>query len=172
MNEEVWQKGIQDSIGQMNYFQQNIKNYQWKNRVNAFIVKVLDPNSLEAARRFLKDKSVQQDLIGKFETEILQVKPLAYQTEIGSIEIDDHPILSRANTNLTYQEIEKEGITYLILLGEKKPNEPKKFDETRGIVIRDYQDYLEKTLLQNLTKKYPISINPLVKGEAFIILNQ
>ena len=172
MNEEVWQKGIQDSIGQMNYFQQNIKNYQWKNRVNAFIVKVIDPNSLEAARGFLKDKSIQSDLISKFETELLQDKPLAYQTETGSIEIEDHPILSRANTNLPYQEIEKEGVTYLILLGEKIPKGSKKFEETRGIVIRDYQDYLEKSLLQNLTKKYPITINPLVKEETFISLNQ
>src|SRR5690606_2734061 len=51
MNQEVWEKGITDSVGQVEYFRKNMDRYQWKNRVEAFVVKVLDSSQLDKARR-------------------------------------------------------------------------------------------------------------------------
>jgi peptidyl-prolyl cis-trans isomerase SurA len=39
-------------------------------------------------------------------------------------------------------------------------------------VIRDYQDFLEKSLMEKLLAKYPIVINEAVKEKAFEDLNQ
>ena len=88
------------------------------------------------------------------------------------MEYSTHPILSKADLDLPYQELEVNGHFYLILLGNKYPAGPKKFEETRGIVIRDFQEYLEQKLIEELRKKYPISINTKVKEEAFISINQ
>jgi peptidyl-prolyl cis-trans isomerase SurA len=172
MNEEVWQKGIQDTLGQINYFNQNIQNYQWKTRVNAYIIKILDANQLEPARSEVRGLPLDQELISKFENGLKTNKTLAFQTESGFFEYENHPILSKANPNLPYQEIKSEGITHLVLLGEKIGVGPKKFEDTRGLVIRDYQNHLETKLLENLTKKYPVIINPRVKEEVFASLNQ
>lgn len=172
MNEEVWQKGIQDSLGQINYFQKNIKKYQWKSRINALIVKALDPNQLDLARTVLKDKTLDKDIIGKFDSDQKIGNPLAFNTEFGTFEIADHPILSTLDLKNSYQEIEYEGVIHLILLGEKYNAEDKKFEEVKGIVIRDYQDFLDQSLLQNLIKKYPITIDAIIKEEAYILLNQ
>lgn len=172
MNKEVWQKGIEDSVGQKTYFQENIQNYQWDDRVNAFIVKILDINQLEEARTRLKTQSFSQDLIDSFESNFKQNYPLAYQTEKGLIEYKKHPILSNVNLEERYQEIEANGHLHLILLGDQIPAGPKKFNETRGLVIKDYQEQLEKNLLQQLKDKYPVEVNPKAKEEAFISLNQ
>lgn len=172
MNEEVWQKGILDSLGQEEFYKKNINKYQWKPRVYALVVKVLDSTHLESARTELSGQSVSESLIKKFETDYKTNKPLAYQTESGQIEYQDHPILSKANLQLPYQEIESEGKIHLVLLGEKIPAGPKKFEETRGLVIRDYQDFLDSSLLAKLKSKYPVKINSQVKEEAFIALNQ
>lgn len=172
MNEEVWQKGIQDTLGQINYFNQNIQNYQWKTRVNAYIIKILDANQLEPARSEVRGLPLDQELISKFENGLKTNKTLAFQTESGFFEYENHPILSKANQNLPYQEIKSEGITHLVLLGEKIAGGPKKFEDTRGLVIRDYQNHLETKLLENLTKKYPVIVNPQVKEEVFTSLNQ
>ncbi|WP_296698715.1 peptidylprolyl isomerase, partial [Algoriphagus sp.] len=83
MNQEVWQKGIQDSLGQRAFYQKNIQNYQWDDRVNAFIVKVLDINQLEAAKNKLKDQAISKELIEGFNTDFKTNAPLAYQTESG-----------------------------------------------------------------------------------------
>ncbi|MBN3584041.1 peptidylprolyl isomerase [Algoriphagus aestuarii] len=172
MNQEVWQKGIEDSVGQRTYYEENIQNYQWDDRVNAYVVKVLDIAQLDAARNLLKGKEYSQELIANFETEYKTNKPLAYQTENGLIEYNKHPILSKANLDENYQEIETNGHLHLILLGQKSPAGPKKFHETRGMVIKDYQEELDNSLLESLKNKYPVKVNPKAKEEAFISLNQ
>jgi peptidyl-prolyl cis-trans isomerase SurA len=172
MNQEVWQKGITDSLGQVEFYRKNITKYQWKNRVQAFLVKVLDRNQLENARKSIRGNGYNQELIRDFEANYKANTPLAFQTESGIFEYGDHGILSKINLETPYQEIEVDGILYLVILGQKYSAEPKKFEESRGLVIRDYQEHLDKTLIQALKSKYPIQINPRVKEEAFLALNQ
>ncbi|MEB2776148.1 peptidylprolyl isomerase [Algoriphagus sp. D3-2-R+10] len=172
MNEKVWQKGLMDSVTQKAFYQENIENYQWKERVNALIVKVLDMTQLDAARKFLEGKTLSDELISSFESSYESTNSLAYQTESGNIEYSDHPVLSKADLNASYQELEANGHLHLVILGEKTNAGPKKFEETRGLVIRDYQEYLDKSLVESLRKKHPIKINPKAKEETFIALNQ
>lgn len=172
MNQEVWQKGIEDSVAQRDYFKKNIKQYQWENRIDAYLVNVLDLTKASHAKNLLADKSLSKDLIASFEADYAQNSPLAFQTEQGIFEYKNHPVLSKANLNLGYQELEVNGDLHLILLGEKYPAGAKKFEETRGIVIRDFQEYLDEKLIEELRKKYPITVNAKAKEEAFISLNQ
>ena len=172
MNQEVWQKGITDSLGQVDFYRKNIDRYQWKNRVEAFIVKVLDPTQLENARKSLGGNGYNQALMNEFKANYQANAPLAYQTELGTFEYADHQVLSQANLDQTYQEIKVDNITYLVVLGQKMPAEARKFEESRGLVIRDYQEHLDNTLIQSLKSKYPIQIDPQVKEETFLALNQ
>jgi len=172
MNEEVWQKGINDSIAQRNFYQSNLDNYQWKDRAKAYIVKVLDMTQLDQARKALVDKSLNPELIEGFESSYKSTNSLAFQTESGIFEYEEHPVLSSADVEKKYQEIEANGHLHLVLLGEIIPAGPKKFEETRGLVIRDYQEYLDERLIAHLRKKYPIKINPKAKEETFVALNQ
>jgi peptidyl-prolyl cis-trans isomerase SurA len=172
MNKEVWQKGIEDSVAQKAYFQKNIQKYQWPNRVNAYIVKVLDLSKSGKAKELLANKTLSPELVNSFESYYGENSPLAYQTESGLIAYEKDPVLSKANLDLPYQEIEANGHLHLILIGNKIPAGPKEFEETRGLVIRDFQESLEKELVSELRKKYPVQINNKAKEEAFISLNQ
>lgn len=172
MNEEVWQKGLMDSVAQKTFYAKNIQDYQWKSRVNAYIVKVLDMTQLDAARKLLKEKPLSEELISSFESSYQSTNSLAFQTETGNIEYSENPVLSEADLNVTYQELEVNGQLHIVILGEKTNPGPKKFEETRGLVIRDYQEYLDKSLVESLRKKYPVKINLKAKEETFIALNQ
>lgn len=172
MNQEVWQKGITDSLGQVEFYRKNIDRYQWKDRVEAFLVKVLDQSQLENARKSLSGNGYNQALIQEFNANYKANTPLAYQTESGTFEYGDHLVLSKINMNQSYQEIEVNGTLYLVILGQKFPAEPRKFEESRGLVIRDYQEFLDQSLIQSLKSKYPIQINSQVKEETFLALNQ
>ncbi|MBC6366330.1 peptidylprolyl isomerase [Algoriphagus sp. AK58] len=172
MNQEVWQKGITDSLGQVDFFRKNISDYQWKNRVDAYIVKVIDPTKLETARKTLQGNGYNPSSIQAFESSYKATSPLAFTTESGTFEYEDHPILSKINLDLPYQEVLIDGATYLINLGQKFPSGPRKFEESRGLVIRDYQEFLDKNLTERLRGKYPVQINQTVKEEAFIALNR
>ena len=136
------------------------------------MVKVLDPKVLDAAKSHLQGNGYNESVIQSFESELKSKTPIAYQTESGVFEYRNHPVLSFIDPSKSYQEIQVEGQTYLILTGQKIPAGPRKFEESRGLVIRDYQEYLEETLVAKLKSKYPVVINPSIKEETYLALNQ
>jgi peptidyl-prolyl cis-trans isomerase SurA len=171
-NQEVWQKGLNDSIGQQEFYKNNIQNYQWKSRVQAYLVKVNDASKLEIVRKFLQNKGFNTDSFASFEADYRANHPTAYATESGTFEYEAHPILSKVDLNQPYQELVVEGVPYVLVVGKIYPPGPRKFEEARGLVIRDYQTFLDQALLKRLKEKYPIQINSGVKEKAFAALNQ
>ncbi len=170
-NQEVWQKGLNDSIGQQEFYKNNIQNYQWKTRVQAYLVKVNDASKLDNARKYLQNKGFNTESFVTFEADYRANYPTAYAIESGTFEYEAHPILSKVDLNQPYQELVVEGVPYVLVVGKIYTPGPRKFEEARGLVIRDYQAFLDQTLLKRLKEKYPIQINPEVKEKAFAALN-
>ena len=52
-----------------------------------------------------------------------------------------------------------DGNNYLVRIYEILPAGLKSFDECKGMVISDYQDYLEKEWIKELRNKYQVEIN-------------
>lgn len=173
MNENVWQKALEDSLGQVSFYENNIDRYQWKERTEALIVKIAKDNVSAGVRRFLSDKSYQKNLVSRLENTFLNDDPLAFTIDNNIYEFDSHPVLSRVMDKKSLQEIKIDNKTHFILLGNKIPAGPKKFDETRGKVIQDYQEYLDKSLLETLKANYIIRINEEEKNRVYeFVTNQ
>lgn len=170
MNEKVWQKALLDSIGQIKFYEENKENYQWKERVKTLIVIMGKEESSSSVRRFLSDKKYRSDLSDRLENTFLLNNPLAFTMEEGLFEREKHPILSKIDPNKESQEIKWEGKTTFIILGEKIPSEIKKFSETRGKVIQDYQQYLERELIATLKNNYIIRINEDEKNKLYSLV--
>jgi peptidyl-prolyl cis-trans isomerase SurA len=170
-NQEVWQKGILDSLGQVQYYTQNLQDYQWKNRIEGYLVKINDATKLEVARKALQNKAYDLATFAALEASLTSTSPEAYSIESGTFEYETHPLLSKVDLSKPYQELLHEGNTYLIVLGKALPAGPKKFEEVRGPVIRDYQALLEKELNKRLKAKFPVQVNTAVKEKVFAELN-
>jgi peptidyl-prolyl cis-trans isomerase SurA len=56
----------------------------------------------------------------------------------------------------------QENSAVVLLKGEILKPDNKTFDECRGMVISDYQDYLDKEWIKSLREKYNIIINSAV----------
>ncbi len=166
-NQEVWQKGLNDSLGQQAFFEKNAQKYQWKGRVQAYLTKVNDASKLENARKFLQNKGFDTDSFAAFEADYRSNYPDAYATESGTFEYEAHPILSKVDLNTTYQELVIQGTSYVLVIGKVYPPGPRKFEEARGLIIRDYQEFLDQALTKRLKEKYPIQINAGVKEKTF-----
>ena len=173
MNENVWQKALEDSLGQVSFYETNIDRYQWKERTEALIVKMTKDNVTASVKRFLSDKSYQKNLVSRLENTFLNDDPLAFTIDNNVYEFDSHPVLSRVMDKKSLQEVKIDNKTHFILLGNKIPAGPKKFDETRGKVIQDYQEYLDKALLETLKANYIIRINEEEKNRVYeFVTNQ
>jgi peptidyl-prolyl cis-trans isomerase SurA len=167
MNDQVWQKAIEDSLGQVKFYEENLDRYQWKNRVQAIIVSMGKQESIASVRKFLTDKKYKSNLGDRLENTFLLENPLAFTLNDGVFEVESHPILNRADLNKTFQEIKIDNKTHFVIVGEKLGPGPKKFEETRGKVIQDYQEHLDKKLIASLKDNYIIQVNEDEKQKIF-----
>jgi peptidyl-prolyl cis-trans isomerase SurA len=56
-------------------------------------------------------------------------------------------------------EVNAEGKLNYIVIEAFEPARPKRLDETRGMVVSDYQNQLEQSWIKELKVQYPVAIN-------------
>lgn len=174
MNEQVWQKALEDSVGLQQFFEKNQRNYYWKERVTALIVTMSKTEMTPAVRRFLIDKVYKTDLGDRLENTFLLNDPLAFTMEEGNFEVENNAQIRQLDLTKSFHEIRQNGKTQFVILGPTIPASPKLLQETRGKVIQDYQEYLNQMLIYSLEEKYTFSINVDEKNKLFekIVGNQ
>jgi len=149
----VWDKASKDSVGLNAFHQAHKMNYMWDERLE------ITTASLDSAHMS------QLPTIKKWAAK----KPMSVVAEKAA-----KKGIPLQVTNRIYQKEEKlpDGITWTqglkVDLPEGKgfmsvekliPPTPKTLDESRGYVIADYQDQLEKEWVESLQKKYPVVVN-------------
>ncbi|GAB4107627.1 peptidylprolyl isomerase [Echinicola sediminis] len=174
MNEMVWQKALLDSAGQQEFYENNQSDYMWEPRAEALIVKINSSQLSPKTEAFLKDKAYGPGLKPEVERLFEDQSPIDYQVSQGVYEYKQHPVLkSLTNLEKNFQKTTYEGKPYFIVLGKKFPKGPKAFNETKGKVIQDYQESLDKELIGLLKKNYIIHVNEDEKNRiANIVVNQ
>ncbi|KAA6301948.1 MAG: Chaperone SurA [Candidatus Ordinivivax streblomastigis] len=158
-NKEVWDKASADTEGLEKFFEANKSNYTWdephwkgyivwvKNaKLQKKIQKAIAKMPYEVAAKYLTDNY-------KNEADSLsQVK-----IEKGLFTKGQNPFVDEAFFNQGKAELPA-GYTGFFLTGVSLPTLPENYTDVRGLVITDYQDYLEHEWLQQLNAKYPVVI--------------
>ena len=178
MDQKVWGKAVEDTMGLKQYFQLTKENYQWDSRLDASIFTCLNKEVAEKVRRLISTKdnvrllsNSELSLItfGKGENrlsidDILTIvnnqNPLNLQVESAKFSKGDHPHLNNAiwKKGLTDNELNEEIITFAFIHDVLVPM-PKTFKEAKGQVTSNYQDYLEAAWIKELEERYPVTIN-------------
>lgn len=160
MDKKVWSKSVEDSAGLAAYFNANRNNYMWKDRIAAY--RVIGPDSLtlvkvkKEAQKVTAGKMTVTDLAAKFnkkQTVIVVNEELKEPGE--SAELD---ALASATDKTGKISKSKENWYFYLFSGMRKP-EPKDLKSAKGLVISDYQNYLEQHWLDELKAAYPVTVN-------------
>jgi len=155
MEKEVWKKASEDSVGQRKYFEENQMKYIAGERAVATLYSSGTAESITVLKGYVeKDDSVniQKSTGAK-----------GVRHEVGIFQREDRPIMSKIDWKPGLYSLEHSGIYYLVHIREMKPAGPLAFEEARASVISDYQDYIEKTWLEQLKAKYPVKLNEKAK---------
>ena len=159
MSDKVWNKAMRDTTGLKAFYESNSDKYQWGERVDA---EVYECGSMLLAQQTVKllsmDSLTSTDIVmvvnessslnvkfrkGKFDT-----------TKTGFISATKSPLQNGVNEIYEYNDK-----YYVVVVNDKLPAGPKKFDEAKGAITSDYQNYLEKNWMLEIEGNHDIVIN-------------
>lgn len=151
----VWNKGITDTTGLKEFYEENKARYMWNDRVSAHIYECQTEDICKKVYKWVK-KDKPDTAISRMAHEI---HPLSLAIKTGKFEKGDHPILSHVKWKKGRQKVEVDGKHYIVVIKEVLPSQPKLLSEVRGPITSEYQSVLEKQWLEELKQQYPVSIN-------------
>jgi peptidyl-prolyl cis-trans isomerase SurA len=88
-----------------------------------------------------------------------KANPLAIQLLEGTIQKGENVFLDKTTWQTGKFVVNHNGQFAYVLISAIIPETNKKLNETKGNVVTDYQNYLETTWLDDLRKKYPVTIH-------------
>lgn len=162
MDQEVWTKAITDSAGLKDYYKNHKENYMWDERWEGSIYYCKNEDIYQKVdkeinkRRLFRRKLTNNELLEKYNNgngkEFLKIETGIFNQ--GENEIIDEMVWKKGTT--------KNDKLMILIKGEKLKPAIKPFEEAKGNVISDYQEYLEVEWIKKLQDKYNIRINKQV----------
>lgn len=154
---EVWTKAMKDTTGQKEYHAEHKNDYQWKERADVHIFYCKNKAVADKVRAQLaKDNSNVNELLTAMNAE--NSMTFSFMKEV--YERGESELLDQVEWKKGFTEVPNYKDRYvLIKFNDVLPAQPKEFSEIKGLVIADYQDYLEKNWISNLKQKYDVKIN-------------
>ena len=156
MERNIWSKASSDSVGLKKYYEANKLKYKWTESADACLFSCNNAKTAAEATTALQagktwkqiaeesDGRIQADS-GRYELSQLQV-PAGVELKEAVITT---PLLNAGDNTSSFVKIIK---LY-------PANQQRSFEEARGLVINDYQNFLEAKWVETLKKKYPVKVN-------------
>jgi peptidyl-prolyl cis-trans isomerase SurA len=157
MSDKVWNKASKDTSGLREFHAKNLDKYVWKERINATVYECLTQDIAQKTMMLVKIDS----LSGKNITDKINAdSELNLRIRTNKFEISETSFLKdkafKKGINPIY---EQDGKFFIVKVDEVLPAGNKAFEEAKGAITADYQNYLEKIWLEELAKKHPIKVN-------------
>lgn len=156
MDKKVWGKAVSDTKGLNNFYAQRKNTYQWKESVLAYTITAPSKETAEKIRSdYMKDRSTSN--IRKLYSEIALIDSGRYET--SDLTIAGNNIISAGFVSEPSLNESDRSYSFLIIVKKYKDPSLKTFEESKAVLINDYQQYLEDIWISILKKKYPVVIN-------------
>ncbi len=157
----VWSKAVKDTVGLQAFHNQNKNKYMWGNRVDVVIYNTTDKKLADAAYKLANKKKDANAIKTKLNKEgaAAKISTIEGKYEKGQYSVVDEIAWNVGTTPVKL--LDDSSYRFIVVKSLVEP-EPKTLKEAKGYVVSDYQEYLEKTWIAELRKKYPIVLNESV----------
>jgi len=158
MDKKVWSKASNDTLGQKEFYESHKAKYMWQAGFAGTVYQSNSEADLNAFRQLLKAGGNAQEALEKINT---VESPNRISHQEGNFEFSRFPIgKGQFEKNKATEVFSNPDGSFAFVLPTETYELPhqKSFEEARGFVIADYQDFLEKEWNQQLIKKYPLKI--------------
>jgi peptidyl-prolyl cis-trans isomerase SurA len=154
MEKEVWNKASEDSIGLVNYYNQNKDKYLFGEHFEGLFIQCKTEEAKDTINNLLEqgitDPAILQEKVttdGKANATVTKGR-----WEKGANRHIDH-LIWKTEKPKDFKE------NLYFVKGEVKQGGTKTLDEARGLYISDYQSVIDKEWVKDLRAKYKVSVN-------------
>ena len=156
MEQKVWNKAINDTTGLEQFFESNQEDYMWAERVDAEIFTCDNDSTAKALIGLLENKASVPVILEKLNIN----SALKVRVDHGVYEKEDEEVLSMIDWKLgVSKEVNLNDKVYVVNIAQLLEKGPKKLNDSRGLIIADYQTHLDKEWVKVLREKYTYSVN-------------
>ncbi|XLS30345.1 peptidylprolyl isomerase [Flavobacteriaceae bacterium M23B6Z8] len=156
MQEEVWDAARTDSSGLREFYNQNKKDYSWKRRVKLLRASYENQQTTQKLRS-LMGREVTLEGLQNLAGEIPELKEVIFTSSI--LEVDDYRLPKGYKASKEWHESKDKGGLVLIRTLETVAPQIKSFEEAKGNVMSDYQNYLEAEWISSLRRSYQVKVD-------------
>ena len=156
---EVWDKAAKDTAGLDAYFKANRKKYTWEQpRWKGYLLQCKNQNSAKVAQAIIK--AAEKDSVNSYINRRLNSDSVQYvKVQRGLWEQGKNAAVDKFGfKNKNAEFTPNEQMPVVVCLG-KKLKAPETWEDEKGKVTTDYQDYLEAEWIKRLREKYPVELN-------------
>ena len=159
MSDKVWNLAMQDTAGLKEFHGKNKEKYRWGNRLDADIFECNSRVNADTLSQLLAADTLSTQTVIRL---VNESSPLNVKHRRGKYDVAKTASLSGAPSDLNEginPIYEFDGKFYVIRVVEKIPAGLKEFDESKGAITSDYQNFLEEKWLSEIEAKHIIFIN-------------
>ena len=159
---EVWDKAAKDTAGLENFFKANKKKYTWeKPHYKGYLIQAKDKGSLKAAKAIIR--SANPDSIQSYIAQRINCDSVTYvKAQHGLWELGKNSAVDKYGFKAKNAEFTPNEAMPIVECVGKKLKAPEAWNDEKGKVTTDYQDFLEAEWIKRLREKYPVEIKDTV----------
>jgi peptidyl-prolyl cis-trans isomerase SurA len=160
MQRQVWDKAPADSNGLEKYYNENKSKYWWEPSADVILFTCADTAVAAKTREaFLKNKNAWKTF-GENPDGTVQADSSRYELE--QLPINDKNLLKAGYLSQPVKSSSDNITTFLYIVRTYTEKMPRKYEDAKGFVINDYQQFLEEKWVQQLKTKYSVKVNDAV----------
>lgn len=159
MSDKVWNRAMRDTVGLKKFYEDHQGQYQWDRRMNGDIFECLSEDLAKETVRLLNVDTLTATTVVRMvnESSALNVKHRRGKYDIKKT---DYLIGAKMDFKKGINPIYAfNGKYYVVRAVEILEPGPKKFDEAKGAITSDYQNFLEVEWLKEISGKHKIVVN-------------
>jgi len=155
-DKKVWSKAVKDTSGLQAFYEKNKNNYMWGERVEAKIYTCANADVAKETHKLMKTIDDDDTLMAR----INKSSQLNLTVKYGKFAKGENEIIDSIPwTPGMTKDFKKSGQIVFVNVLKKVAPQPKTLEEAKGLITADYQAYLEKEWIEQLRKKYPVTVH-------------
>lgn len=158
MDDMVWKKAMKDTLGLQEFYNQHKGDFMWKERVEASIYTLENETIIPSLQKDIESGLSSLELKTKYN----KSSSLNLDIKTSTFEKGNNNIIDQASWKKGFHQVKVNGKTYLVEIKEVKPMEQRTLEDSKGLIISKYQDFLEKEWIKELRSKNEVVVNQKV----------